>query len=147
MAIQGVVWDDEIDESLTSKGVVGMTRPTRELFPQKPDDVIKEELSLMDKVRGGVEAFNQGTTLGFGDEIVGGSRALLDKALSSDYDFGEGMAENDRTFGDEYRMYRDDQRKAKKDFADEHGKTAMALELLGGVASPIKSCRPGPSGC
>ena len=106
----------------------------------QPQDV---EPTAMDTARGALEAINQGTTLGFGDEIVGAARAGLDRLFSSDYDFGEGMAEpKERSFTEDYKMYRDDQRNVADDFSDENPKTALALELAGGLFSPANVIGP-----
>jgi hypothetical protein len=109
-----------------------------------PED---EGLGVMDTIRGGLEAFNQGTTFGFGDEIAGAGRAALDYILpetEADRIAREITGGGDeQSFGERYRMYTDDQRDVADDFKEENAKTALALELAGGLASPLNVLGPG----
>lgn len=85
------------------------------------------ELSTMDKVRGGLEAFNQGTTLGWGDELAARGRAAVDYVTNP----------GDQSWDDRVAMYEADQRGVRDDFKDQYGVEAGILELGGGLASPV----------
>jgi hypothetical protein len=93
-----------------------------------------------DYVRGLGQKLLSGQGAGFGDELVGGVRALTD---NSEYDFGENMAENTRDLGEDYTMYRDDARAAEEQFAEQNPNTALAAELAGAIASPLNKVAPG----
>lgn len=87
-------------------------------------------------VRGTLASLQQGQLLGFEDEIVGAGRALADTLFADDYDFGEGMSDKSQGFGDKYRMYRDDQRDMRKEFAEENRGLATGLEVAGAFMTP-----------
>ena len=95
------------------------------------------ELGLIDNIRGGLQSFQRGQLFGFGDEIVGAGRALTDYGISALLDEDTG----DQSFKERYRMYRDDERANQEQFADENTGLAMALELGGAIAAPIKGPR------
>jgi hypothetical protein len=83
------------------------------------------------------QTFTGGTLAGWGDEAVGGARAV------GDYLFGDVGEEGNQSFPQAYKMYRDDARKRKAEFAEANPKTAIATELAGGIASPINRVAPG----
>lgn len=96
-----------------------------------------DDKSTIDKVRGVIGSVQEGQLLGFGDEIVGAGRALSDYAMDALIDNPLEDVGEKQSFGDRYRMYRDDERKNNKEFSDANQKTALALSVLGGVASPV----------
>ena len=105
---------------------------------QQNAQAVYDNKSTIDKVRGGLGAIQEGQLLGFGDEIVGAGRAALEELVGGgDYDFGEGMSDETQSWGDKYRMYRDDERANNKDFANANTKKALGLSLAGGLAAPI----------
>jgi hypothetical protein len=100
---------------------------------QQPED---SDMSTMDKVRGAVQSFNKGTAFGFGDELVGGGRAILDNIFpgpGAEYAEGPDMAQNP---GNDYQMYRDDERDVTKEFEEDYTKSALGLNVLGAIGSP-----------
>ena len=93
--------------------------------------------STTDAVRGGLESFNQGSTLGFGDEIAAGGRTLIEMFKPSSY------GEDTQDFADTYKMYRDDQRGVREQFAEENPKSALALSVAGGIGNPLNKIKAG----
>ena len=96
-----------------------------------------DDKSTIDKVRGVIGNIQEGQLLGFGDEIAGFGRAVIDPLLGAaagEENVTDGYFDN---FGDRYRMYRDDERQNTKEFADANQKTALALNLAGGLAAPV----------
>lgn len=107
--------------------------------PQAPEE---PEMSGLDTARGAIEAVNRGTTLGFGDEIVGAGRAVAESMMGgSEFDFGDDVVDPNRVSN--YEMYRDDQRDVAERFRKANPKTALGLELAGGLASPVNFVGPG----
>ncbi len=80
--------------------------------------------------------FADGATMGFADEIIGGSRALMSypASLFSDADASqtEGM-----DFGDRYEMYRDKERDRLGRIAQERPTTSAIAETAGGVVGAL----------
>ena len=122
--------EDEINAALRSMS--GTDTPSPEPEPPVED----EGIDLQD-ARGLVGALNKGSTLGFGDEIAGVGRTLLDYAAPSSW------GEDAQSFGDKYAMYRDDQRASDAEFQRENPKTALAAEVVGGLISPVNRVAPG----
>jgi len=91
----------------------------------------------VDDVQGFGQRLLKGQTMGFGDEIAGVGRAALDYLAPSSWD------EDAQSFGDKYRMYRDDARATDKQFQENNPGTALVTELVGGVASPVNKIAPG----
>lgn len=107
----------------------------RALATAEPED----ESWTMDDSIGLANAVNRGTAVGWGDEISGFGRALVDypaSALMGDNPF-------DQSFGDRYRMYQQDAEQNLEGFDERRPKTAMAATLAGGFASPINRIAPG----
>lgn len=68
-----------------------------------------------------------------GVEIAGLGRAAL-----------EGIPqEGEQSFGDKYRMYRDDARATDEQFAKDNQRIAIATELAGNIANPVSLVAPG----
>ena len=105
--------------------------------PTQAPEAEDDGQSGIDAARGAIESVNKGITFGFGDEFVGLNRAVLDYLTPSAW------GENAQSFGDKYRMYRDDQRAVQEEFADQNPATALGLELVGGFASPANFVGPG----
>ena len=113
--------------------------------------VAPQKQKSLDSWRGVAQSLNKGFAPGFGDEFVGGARALIDGALpNSHFDLGEGssnktnsMAELAAKFAKNYAMYRDDERDVTKQYEKENPKKALALNIIGGIASPINRIAPG----
>ncbi|RKZ12058.1 hypothetical protein DRQ53_15280, partial [bacterium] len=101
-----------------------------------PVEVEGEGLDLQD-IRGFGGALLKGQLAGFGDEFVGGVRTGMEMLNPASY--GEGTQD----FADTYRMYRDDARASDKEFERENAGTALAANLVGGIASPINKVAPG----
>jgi len=99
----------------------------------KPVD--KPELSGVDYARGLAQTVSKGSLSGWGDEVVGAGRAVLDYAMPGVT--GEGS----QSFGERYRMYRDDERKSQKQFADENKRVATATEIVGAFGSPLNKAK------
>ena len=97
----------------------------------------------MQDVRGGIGAVNKGMFAGFGDEIVGGIRALDDQLFPSTYDFGDDVSKEGQSLEEGYKMYRDDVRSSDAEFARENPGSALGLTLAGGVLSPLNKVAPG----
>jgi hypothetical protein len=87
------------------------------------------------------QTFTGGTLAGWGDEAVGGARAIGDLVFGDVSAFGD--EEGNQSFPQAYKMYRDDARRRKEEFAQANPKTAIAAELAGGIASPINRVAPG----
>jgi hypothetical protein len=102
------------------------------------------ETSTTDKVRGGIQTYLKGALFDWGDEVVGAGRALVERALPSTDAFADDptVRKTERSIADDYRMYRDEERELQKEFADEQGGWATALELTGGVLSPLNVMGP-----
>jgi len=98
----------------------------------KPVD--KPELSGVDYARGLNQTFTKGASSGFSDEIVGAGRAAVDYLLP-------GGSEGGQSFGDRYRMYRDDERQSQQQFADENKGVAVAAEVAGAFGSPLNKAK------
>lgn len=78
----------------------------------------------------------QGATLGFGDELWGGLRAIGDSlpaALGGD-EGGAGLIDG---WGERYRRNRDEVRSNNRAAEDAHGNYYLAGNVLGGLALPI----------
>ena len=113
--------------------------------------VAPQKQKSLDSWRGVAQSLNKGFAPGFGDEFVGGARALIDGALpNSHFDLGEGssnktnsMAELAAKFAKNYAMYRDDERDVTKQYEKENPKKALALNIIGGIASPVNRIAPG----
>ena len=93
--------------------------------------------STMDAIRGGLESLNQGSALGFGDEIAAAGRTGLDMLTRG---WGD---EGNQSLGDTYRMYRDDQRGVREQFAEENPGSALALSVAGGLGNPLNKIKAG----
>ena len=111
-----------------------------------PVEIEGEGLDLQD-VRGLGGALLKGSLAGFGDEFVGAARTGLDMLLpetGADRIAREiAGADNAQSLADAYRMHRDDARASDKEFERENSKTAIAANILGGVASPLNKVAPG----
>ncbi len=94
-----------------------------------------EAIVSTDDLQGFGQRLFKGQTLGFGDEIAGAGRAALDYIMPG----GQG----DQSFGDRYRMYRDDSRAVDERFQEKNPTTAFVTELAGGIASPVSLVAPG----
>jgi len=79
----------------------------------------------------------KGLTLGAGDEIAGASRAALEYLSPDAY------GEDAQSFGDKYRMYRDDSRRADSEFQENYPKTSFAADVVSSLASPVNKIAPG----
>jgi len=91
----------------------------------------------VDDVQGFGQRLLKGQTMGFSDEIAGAGRAALDYVAPSSW------GEDAQSFGDKYKMYRDDARATDKQFQENNTGTALVTELVGGVASPVNKIAPG----
>lgn len=80
----------------------------------------------MERAAGAVQAFNQGTTFNFGDEIAGFGGAVVDKVRNPSQPFGALLDQNIQSQRDNLQTFR-----------DENPKTALGLELGGGLVSGI----------
>ena len=69
-----------------------------------------DDKTTIDKVRGVIGNVQEGQLLGFGDEIVGAGRALVDYGMDALIDNPLEDVGESQSFGDRYRMYRDDER-------------------------------------
>lgn len=89
--------------------------------PSKPFEAVKPERPAIKptKLESAIAGAEQGLTLGFGDEIIGGVRAGLGKLK------GEG------DFKDLYPKYRDEQREFYKRAADENKKSYIGGNIAG----------------
>jgi len=84
--------------------------------------------STYDRIAGGASAFGQGFTLGGMDELTGGLVAGINK-----------MRGDPRSLPKLYREARDASRGLNDEFSEENPKTALALNLAGGVAGPARA--------
>ncbi len=123
-------------------------RDTARLKDRRDDavaDTKESDMPATDKVRGGLQSYLKGSLMGFGDEVVGAGRAMVDylmpeteaDRIAAEFG-GEEQSPTDR-----YAMYRDDERDVTKQFEEDYGKTAMALNLVGGALSPVNYVAPG----
>jgi hypothetical protein len=102
-----------------------------------------QEQSGIDYARGLLQSQARGSLSGFGDEVVGGARAVIDKALpNSTYDFGGDVSMETPSFPQTYAQYRDDERAVTKQFEDENPKTALAANIAGGLGNPLNKVAP-----
>jgi hypothetical protein len=99
--------------------------------PAKPEGL------TVDDVQGFGQRLLKGQTMGFGDEIAGAGRAALDYLAPSSW------GEDTQSFGDKYRMYRDDARATDKQFQEKNPGVALTAELAGGILSPVNKVAPG----
>jgi hypothetical protein len=104
--------------------------PARAPEPERPEAIVST-----DDLQGFGQRLFKGQTLGFGDEIAGVGRAALDYVMPG----GQG----DQSFGDRYRMYRDDARAVDERFQQKNPATAFVTELAGGIVSPASLVAPG----
>jgi len=140
------VEDEELLAALNS-GRTEVTDPEllKSLGSESPELKPEERQGLVDKLRGGLQSFNEGTLAGFGDEAVGFWRTALDYAMpetEADRIAAEFGGE-EQSMTDRYKMYRDDERDVQAQFAEENPGSALALSLAGGVASPLNAVAPG----
>lgn len=84
--------------------------------------------STYDRIAGGASAFGQGYTLGGMDELTGGLVAGINK-----------MRGDPRSLPKLYREARDASRGLNDEFSEENPRTALALNLAGGVAGPARA--------
>ncbi len=98
-----------------------------------PSSMSDEELMAnysenLPKQYGSLEAFTtnlgQGATLGFGDEIVAGAKAILNK-------------KNDKSFKELYDQYLQENRDALKQMDEQQYVSSLAGNLLGGAVLPV----------
>jgi len=95
-----------------------------EQAPEQP------EMSTGDTVLGAVNAFGQGATLNFADEIGSGLAAGAVKV--GDWLTGN---ENSKSYGDVYTSMMDSEKQKRDAFAAANPKTALGLEVAGGFAT------------
>ena len=90
------------------------------------------EMSGLDTAAGAIQSFVQGSTLGWGDELVARGRAAADlltaKLLDEEI---EGQ-----TWDERVEMYRRADEENRRRFAEESPVAAGTLELAGGFTSP-----------
>ena len=103
-----------------------------------------EESSFLDEAIPRIQSFNQGTTLGWGDEIASYGRSALDKIINRPYDFGDDVSSEASYLSPE--EYQDADEGTRRKFAEENPVEAFALELGGGFASPVNRVLPGVGG-
>ena len=107
-----------------------------------PDNLSEEEIMKrvnapektmeIDKTAEGVRKFAQGLTFGFGDEL----EAKIRQAGSRAADLFGPNNEGATTSADYYKTVRDSLRAKGDEFSRQNPKTALALELAGGLALP-----------
>lgn len=94
---------DEIVNMIKAADAAGdepaVRRLLAELDKQPAADAAPQQQEI-GKVASALQGFGQGATFGFADEAAAGGRALLDMLQTG----------GDQSFGDRYRMFRDDQR-------------------------------------
>tara|TARA_R110000803_G_C11981781_1_gene320862 strand:+ start:957 stop:3167 length:2211 start_codon:yes stop_codon:yes gene_type:complete len=109
----------------------------------------KNERSIVDEIAGAGQSLLRGQTLGYGDEITGGLRAVMDAMVDTDAEkIGRKVTGRQKEgFIDQvknkYERYRDEGRETQDSFSEANPWTATALELVGGVASPVNKIAPG----
>ena len=128
--------EELVEEFERQKRLALFNKVKAERLDTRSKDDQFDDKSTIDKVRGVIGSAQEGQLLGFGDEIAGAGRTALDYLAPSSW--GEGT----QSLTDKYKMYRDDERQNTKEFADANPKTSLALNLAGGLATPIK----GPKG-
>lgn len=96
-------------------------------------------------IRGGGQALLRGQLMGGGDEFAAATRAVLDRVFPTEADrlSNEIASPNNRTIADDYQMYRQDELASRDQFAKENPKTAIAAEVVGGIASPVNQIASG----
>jgi hypothetical protein len=80
-------------------------------------------------VSGAVDAFTQGASFGFGDELTAAEAALLGRTPEGDW------FNYDQSFGERYDRALAAERGQQQTFRDDNPVTATAAEIAGGVAS------------
>ena len=125
------------EEAQARLALIAIQRKRAALAAQKPAAPRErsEAIENLADVQGFGQRLLKGQTLGWGDEIAGVARAALDYVMPG----GQG----DQSFGDRYRMYRDDARAVDERFAERNPKTAFTAELAGGILSPVAKVAPG----
>lgn len=109
-------------------------RALRAAAPAAPDE------STADQIQGMGQRLFKGQTMGYGDELAGFSRALIDYGMP---DRNNALGGEQQSFGDRYRTYRDDARATDKAYQERHPIQAAALEMVGNIASPVAKIAPG----
>lgn len=114
--------------------------------PPPPPKSESEGLDTQD-LRGMGQTLLNAQLLGGGDEVVGAVRTGLDRTLgrlmpNRTYDFGGGVSMAEQSAGDEFEMYRKDAEASKDEFQQENPGTALAANLVGGLASPANRVAP-----
>ena len=89
--------------------------------PSLPQEEVEEEQSVGDFAKGTLEAFTQGGTLGFSDEIESVIAATIASPFVSDKTFGELMKDARKSIRDE-----------QAEFREKNPKTALAAEVTVG---------------
>jgi hypothetical protein len=102
--------------------------------PSPAPEAPPRKQGLTETIRGIGQQTTRGSLSGFGDEVIGGSRAAIDYILP-----GGG----NEPFADTYRSYRDDERESMKAYEKENPKTAFASNVVGSFANPINKIAPG----
>lgn len=102
---------------------------------ETPPPAAPEKIGSLEDLQGFGQRLLKGQTFGFGDEIAGVGRAALDYVMPG----GQG----DQSFGDRYRMYRDDARAVDERFAERNPATSFTTELAGNIVNPVSLIAPG----
>lgn len=105
--------------------------------PEAPAPERKRTVS--DEVTGFGNTLLNAQTLGLGNEIVGGARALMDYLIDTEAEkLGRELTGEERkaTLGELYDMYSQDATQSKEDFREANPKTALATEVAGAIAAP-----------
>lgn len=114
------IFADEVE--LDNAGFKGMLKFSESAGYDPTDRTISSE-HIPEGSEG--RALFQGQTFGFGDEIIGGMAAGIDK-----------ISGNEKPLGELYTQYRDKERQQMKEYRQNAPKKALAYELGGAILSP-----------
>lgn len=120
-------------------GIPVEDEPKKPRFSGVPVDaapVEKRRRGLVETVRGLGQQTTRGVLSGFGDEVVGGARAVMDYASP------DAWGSDAQSFPDKYAMYRDDERSSMKAFENDNPEVALAANVAGSFANPINRVAP-----
>lgn len=95
----------------------------------KPLDSVSPELSTGEKIKGGTRSFLEGQTFGFADEIGSGLAAIPASIVTGE------------PYGDVYRQMQESYGKQQKEFERQNPKTAMGLNVAGGLSSALPGAK------
>jgi len=95
----------------------------------KPISAVGDELTTGENLLGGARSFVEGQTLGFGDEIGSGLAAIPASIISGE------------PYGETYDWMQKNYQKQQKEFERQNPKTALGLNIAGGLASFIPGAK------